>query len=68
MSGPHLNLLVVYSPDIERAKAFYPAETYHQDFAFKNPNHGYIRAWDAPKVAALKRLYPRLYSANFQRN
>ena len=53
---------------IERAKAFYPAETYHQDFAFKNPNHGYIRAWDAPKVAALKRLYPRLYSANFQRN
>lgn len=53
---------------IERAQAFYPAETYHQDFAAKNPNHGYIRAWDAPKVAALKRLYPGLYSASFRRN
>lgn len=53
---------------IERAQGFYPAETYHQDFALKNPNHGYIRQWDAPKVAALKRLYPALYSANFRRN
>ena len=53
---------------IERAQGFYPAETYHQDFAMKNPNHGYIRRWDAPKVAALKRMYPALYSAAFQRN
>lgn len=53
---------------IERAQTFYPAETYHQDFAAKNPDHGYIRAWDAPKVAALKRLYPGFYSASFKRN
>jgi peptide-methionine (S)-S-oxide reductase len=53
---------------IERARAFYPAEAYHQDFALKNPDHGYIRRWDAPKVAALKRLYPRFYRASFQRN
>ena len=53
---------------IERAQAFYPAETYHQDFAKKNPNHSYIVRWDAPKVAALKRLYPGVYSANFTRN
>ena len=53
---------------IERAQAFYPAETYHQDFALKNPNHGYIKRWDAPKVAALKRVYPSLYSASFERN
>jgi peptide-methionine (S)-S-oxide reductase len=53
---------------IERAQTFYPAETYHQDFALKNPNHGYIRQWDAPKVAALKRLYPRLFVASYQRN
>jgi peptide-methionine (S)-S-oxide reductase len=53
---------------IERAQAFYPAEAYHQDFALKNPNHGYIRRWDAPKVAALKRLYPALYSPSFRRN
>lgn len=53
---------------IERAQGFYPAESYHQDFAQKNPNHGYIRQWDAPKVAALRRLYPGLYRASFQRN
>ena len=53
---------------IERAQAFYPAEDYHQDFAARNPNHGYIKRWDAPKVAALKRLYPGFYSASFQRN
>ncbi len=40
---------------------FYPAEAYHQDFMSKNPNHGYIRAWDAPKVANLKRLFPGRY-------
>lgn len=53
---------------IERARAFYRAEAYHQDFALKNPGHGYIRRWDAPKVAALKRLYPALYQASFRRN
>ena len=49
-----------------RAQAFYPAEDYHQDFAKKNPDHRYIKAWDAPKVAAFKRLYPSLYRATFQ--
>lgn len=40
---------------------FYPAEAYHQDFMARNPAHGYIRAYDAPKVAALKRLFPAQY-------
>ena len=53
---------------IERAQGFYPAEGYHQDFMLKNPRHGYIQRWDAPKVAALKKLYPGVYSASFQRN
>ena len=53
---------------IERAQAFYRAEAYHQDFALKNPDHGYIRQWDAPKVAALKRLYPAHFHASFRRN
>lgn len=53
---------------IERAQGFHPAETYHQDFMAKNPRHGYIVRWDAPKVAALKRLYPGVYSASFQRD
>lgn len=40
---------------------FYPAEAYHQDFMRKNPAQPYIRAHDAPKVAALKAGFPRLY-------
>lgn len=53
---------------IERAQAFYPAEAYHQDFAQKNPRHSYIVRWDAPKVAALKAMYPSLYKAQFTPN
>ena len=53
---------------IAPARTFYAAETYHQDFAAKNPRHGYIVRWDAPKVAALKRLYPSLYRAEFRRD
>jgi peptide-methionine (S)-S-oxide reductase len=53
---------------IESHRRFYPAEPYHQDFMLKNPRHGYIVRWDAPKVAALKRLYPEHYRATFQRN
>lgn len=51
---------------IETYKAFYPAETYHQDFMAKNPKQGYIVAWDKPKVAALARLFPGLYRATFK--
>lgn len=51
---------------IENAQRFYEAETYHQDFAEKNPNHGYIRQWDAPMVRALSSMYPDHYRASFQ--
>lgn len=53
---------------VERYRKFYKGEEYHQDFALKNPNHGYIRRWDKPKIAALKRLYPNHYRSNFVRN
>nr|WP_245228793.1 peptide-methionine (S)-S-oxide reductase MsrA [Pontixanthobacter sp. CEM42] len=53
---------------VERYKKFYEAEEYHQDFMIRNPTHGYIRRWDKPKVAALKRLYPSHYRAKFVRN
>ncbi len=39
---------------------FYPAEAYHQDFMARNPKHGYIRMWDAPKLAAFKVTFPTL--------
>lgn len=51
--------------EVEAPRKFFPAEKYHQDFALKNPDHPYIRRWDAPKVGALKRMYPHLYRAQF---
>jgi peptide-methionine (S)-S-oxide reductase len=52
---------------IEPYKAFYPAEAYHQDFMANNPRHGYIMRWDAPKVAALKAMFPKHYRDSFLR-
>ncbi|WP_066559648.1 peptide-methionine (S)-S-oxide reductase MsrA [Croceicoccus bisphenolivorans] len=52
---------------VETKQAFYPAETYHQDFMAKNPDHPYIRRWDQPKVRALKALFPDDYRAAFRR-
>lgn len=49
---------------IETYKRFYPAEAEHQDFMRRNPANGYIRRWDAPKLAALKRLYPGMVRAS----
>ena len=46
---------------VEPLKAFYPAEAYHQDYLVKNPDSTYIRVNDLPKIAALARVWPRLY-------
>ena len=51
---------------IESYKGFYPAETYHQDFMKKNPTQGYIVYWDVPKVLAIQKLFPKLYSPTFK--
>ena len=50
---------------IEAYRHFYPAEADHQDFMLANPDHPYIRRWDAPKVAALHRLFPAEYKRGF---
>lgn len=41
---------------------FYPAASYHQNYAIKHPRSTYIRIYDQPKVAALKREFPNQYS------
>ena len=41
--------------------AFYPAEAYHQDYAFHHPTAPYIVVNDRPKVSELKREYSDLY-------
>ncbi|HZV18909.1 MAG TPA: peptide-methionine (S)-S-oxide reductase MsrA [Sphingobium sp.] len=48
---------------IEAVGRFQPAEGYHQDFMKNNPDHGYIKRWDAPKLAAFKQLFPAIYTA-----
>jgi peptide-methionine (S)-S-oxide reductase len=53
---------------IERYQRFYPAERHHQDFMAANPTHGYILRWDAPKVEALRRLFPTQYQRAFTPN
>lgn len=48
---------------VDDAKAFYPAENYHQNFATVHPANPYIEIYDAPKASALARLFPRFYRA-----
>jgi peptide-methionine (S)-S-oxide reductase len=48
---------------IEPLKAFYRAESYHQDYATLHPNQPYIAYNDLPKLDDLKRLFPEQYRA-----
>lgn len=48
---------------IENARPFYPAESYHQDFATLHPDNPYIATFDAPKVTALAQRLAGLYVA-----
>ncbi|HEX6823752.1 MAG TPA: peptide-methionine (S)-S-oxide reductase MsrA [Candidatus Sulfotelmatobacter sp.] len=43
-------------------RAFYPAESYHQNYATLHPNQPYIVFNDAPKVDHLKREFPDFYT------
>ena len=43
-------------------QGFYPAESYHQNYATLHPNDPYIYFNDAPKVAHLRQEFPELYT------
>jgi peptide-methionine (S)-S-oxide reductase len=47
---------------VDPLKGFYPAEDYHQDYLYHNPNVPYIAMFDIPKVQNFKRIFPELYS------
>jgi peptide-methionine (S)-S-oxide reductase len=43
---------------IEPGAEFYEAETYHHDYAARNPTQGYILAVSMPKVRKLEKYFP----------
>ncbi len=43
---------------LEPLKGFYPAESYHQDYARRNPSNPYIVTNSAPKVRKLEETFP----------
>lgn len=43
-------------------KGFYPAESYHQNYAERHPNDPYIVYNDAPKLTRLRQQFPDLYT------
>jgi len=46
---------------VEPFQAFYPAESYHQDYLKNNPDSPYIVYNDLPKLENLKKAFPNLY-------
>jgi peptide-methionine (S)-S-oxide reductase len=44
---------------VDPYKGFFEAESYHQDYLYHHPSAPYIAAYDLPKVAALKTLFPQ---------
>ena len=47
--------------EVNRLKAFYPAEDYHQNFITRNPTYPYVVVHDLPKLAQLKKEFPNFY-------
>ncbi len=45
-------------------RGFYPAESYHQDYAIHNPDNPYIVFNDLPKLRKLRQEYPQLVKPN----
>ena len=51
---------------VETGAAFYPAESYHQNYATLHPEQPYIAYNDLPKIENLKRLFPARYREKAQ--
>jgi peptide-methionine (S)-S-oxide reductase len=47
--------------EVTELDVFYPAESYHQDYAEHHPTDLYIVINDAPKVDRLRQQFPQLY-------
>lgn len=52
--------------EVTPLQRFHPAEAYHQDYATLHPDSGYIIAFDLPKIANLKAMFPDWYRSKPQ--
>lgn len=44
---------------------FFPAESYHQNYAVHHPDSYYLKTVDEPKVVALQKRFPKRYTPRF---
>ena len=49
---------------LEKAKVFYPAESYHQDYFANNGYQPYCQAVVAPKVAKVRKVFKELLKSD----
>lgn len=49
---------------VDPLRGFYPAESYHQNFAVHNPQNPYIVINDIPKLQKLREKFPQLVKAD----
>jgi peptide-methionine (S)-S-oxide reductase len=48
---------------VDPLRGFFKAEDYHQDYLNRHPDNPYIAAYDIPKVAMLREVFPDRYIA-----
>lgn len=61
LNGSHLYSKPIVT-QVQKLKAFYRAEEYHQNYAELHPDQPYIAINDAPKVVNLKKSFPQFFT------
>jgi peptide-methionine (S)-S-oxide reductase len=51
--------------EVTPLRGFYDAEAYHQYYADNNPDNPYIMVCDRPKIEALKKQFPDLFTEHY---
>lgn len=54
--------------DIKPFNSFFPAEDYHQDYEYRNPDQPYVRSVSIPRLNRFKESFPELLKSNHPEN
>lgn len=49
---------------VDPYSGFFPAEAHHQDYLIRNPTVPYVATYDAPKLEALKGMFPQFWRSD----